>query len=209
MRNLSLCALLCESGSLYIKNKDRCLHALPPCQSHDCGFPAPTRSRVPLNWAGDSGGGEVVVGGGGWGVFTYYQRRRKQGSGRKGGIKERWRKERLGWCISDDRATSSRRWPVQETAHFYSDGGELGGGGGMGGWGGSSLHWAPDWLHHLFVQTAEQTSTDKHRLALAASRHLVLIWGYGTLVVCARLPLFDNTTYLLSAPPLMIMWMRG
>lgn len=66
---------------------------------------------------------------GGWGVFTYYQRRRKQGSGRKGGIKERWRKERLGWCISDDRATSSRRWPVQETAHFYSDGGELGMGG--------------------------------------------------------------------------------
>lgn len=64
---------------------------------------------------------------------------------------------------------------------------------GVGGWGGvaaSSLHWVPDWLHHLFVQAAEQTSTDKHRLALAASRHLVLIWGYGALVVCAWLPLF-------------------
>lgn len=68
IRNFSFYALLCESGSLYIKNKDRCLHVLPPCQSHDCGFPVPTRSRVPLNWAGDSGGGGVsspITSGGG------------------------------------------------------------------------------------------------------------------------------------------------
>lgn len=180
--------MLCYVNQVHftLKNKDRCLHVLPPCQSHDCGFPVPTRSRVPLNWAGDSGG-----------LGCLHLLPAEEETGQR---EERWDK---GEVKEGEARMVHIRWPVQETAHFYSDGGELG----MGG--GSSLHWAPDWLHHLFVQTAEQTSTDKHRLALAASRHLVLIWGYGTLVVCARLPLFCNTTYLLSAPPLMIMWMRG
>lgn len=131
------------------------------------------------------------------GVFTYYQRRRKQGSGRKGGIKERWRKKRLRWCISDDRATSSRRWPVQETAHFHSEGEEA----------------APRCTQRPTDSTTclSNCRTDLNRQAQTSAGCYqalcanVRVRNTGGLWAASS---FCNTTYLLSAPRLMIMWMQ-
>lgn len=189
---------LCELCSLYIKNKDRSVHVLPPYQSHGYSvLRRGERSAFELSREQWEGGGRVG------GVFRYYQQRRKQCSGRKGGIKERWRRgldsayQMTGLPPAGD--DLSRKPLISAQA----------GGGGWrergGGFRAAAIRaWLTPTPVHSGCGTGRQTSTDKHRLALTAVRPHFLIWGYSTLVVCALLPL-RNTAYLPSARPLMIM----